>query len=133
MRDNNKYCSNFKSTLCIWQHYNWLWHWHLTKCQRQNNIKLRTVRLNDRSEPRPSLHSRSHRSKLLNWITCRCKSHIITQLTIFTIKYTYLSIIHSLHKLCIFRDLQPLYKSYIGKRHSKYKTVVTIYKNESKL
>lgn len=34
--------------------------------------------------------------------------------------------VHSLHILCIFRDLQPLYKSYIGKRHSKYKTVVII-------
>lgn len=36
--------------------------------------------------------------------------------------------LYQLHILiCMFRDLQPLYKSCIGKRHSKYKTVVTIY------
>lgn len=60
------------------------------------------------------------------------KSHIITQLTIFTIKITVF--LYLLRILCIIRDLQPLYKSCIGKRHSKYKTVVTIYdniKNES--
>lgn len=62
------------------------------------------------------------------------KSHIITQLTIFTIKlqvFISLKIIHYI--LCIFRDLQPLYKSYIGKRHSIYKTVVTIYDIKMKL
>lgn len=84
-------------------------------------IGIRKLRMDDRSRPRCDAAYRFSEQRILR------KSHIITQLTIFTIKLQFF--LYLLHILCIIRDLQPLYKSCIGKRHSKYKTVVTILVN----